>query len=46
MRPLTNEDLLNNKVLEFNGRIEKMVSLLAGRVSTAFFVELTKLEGF
>ena len=46
LRPLTQEQLAKNATLPFNGRVEKMVSLLAGRVSTTFFIELTKLEGF
>lgn len=46
LRPLTEEQLEKKGTLPFSGRVEKMVSLLAGRVSTTFFVELTKLEGF
>jgi tRNA(His) 5'-end guanylyltransferase len=46
IRPLTEEQIEKKGTLAFNGRVEKMVSLLAGRVSTTFFIELTKLEGF
>jgi len=46
MKPLTAEQQQKGAVLEFSGRIEKMVSLLAGKLSTTFFIELTKLEGF
>lgn len=46
MRPITAAQLAKGSVLEFNGRIQKMVSLLAGRVSVTFYTELTKLEGF
>lgn len=43
LKPLNEEQLARNATLPFNGRIEKMVSLLAGKVSTTFFIELTKL---
>ncbi len=46
IRPLKEEQIEKKGTLAFNGRVEKMVSLLAGRVSTTFFIELTKLEGF
>ena len=46
LKPLTTEQIKNNGNLPFNGRVEKMVSLLAGKVSTTFFIELTKLCGF
>jgi len=43
--PMSCEQLAKGGTLEFSGRVEKMVSLLAGKVSVAFFMELTKLEG-
>ncbi len=46
IRPLTKEQIEKTGTLAFNGRVEKMVSLIAGRVSRTFFIELTKLEGF
>lgn len=43
MRPLTAAQLGKGGVLEFNGRIQKMVSLLAAKVSVTFLMELMKL---
>jgi tRNA(His) 5'-end guanylyltransferase len=46
MRPLSALQVGKGGVLEFNGRIQKMVSLLAAKVSVTFVMELARLEGF
>ena len=46
MKPVPKERQEKGGTLEFNGRIEKMNTLLAGKISTTFFIELTKIYGF
>ena len=43
LKPKTTEEIEKNDSLLFNGRIQKMVSLLAGKVSVVFYNEIKSL---
>lgn len=45
LKPLTPEQLKKESTLPFSGRIQKMISLLAGKVSVVFCTEMAKLYG-
>ncbi len=46
IKPLTKEQLDKGSELPFSGRIQKIVSLMAGQVSTSFAINLGKLIGW